>query len=102
MHYIKEPSAIADNSTECELNSILEIILLDLAESSLWYLDNRHGRGDKAYQRAVNVIQTLNERLDVWNFKYKPWTRNELLYQRWCLEVYEFGSRLRNYIEFNR
>ena len=65
VHYIKEPSAIADNSTECELNSILEIILLDLAESSLWYLDNRHGRGDKAYQRAVNVIQTLNERLDV-------------------------------------
>tara|TARA_B100000965_G_C19558626_1_gene743417 strand:- start:851 stop:1684 length:834 start_codon:yes stop_codon:yes gene_type:complete len=63
-YYIKEPTAIANDSTECELNSSLEIILLDLAESSLYYQDNRQSRGDKAYQRAVTVIQTLNERLD--------------------------------------
>ena len=63
-YYIKEPTAIANGSTECDLNSSLEIILLDLAESSLYYQDNRQSRGDKAYQRAVTVIQTLNERLD--------------------------------------
>ncbi len=64
IYYIKEPTAIANGSTECDLNSSLEIILLDLAESSLYYQDNRQSRGDKAYQRAVTVIQTLNERLD--------------------------------------
>tara|TARA_Y100001963_G_scaffold68984_1_gene96102 strand:- start:11391 stop:12227 length:837 start_codon:yes stop_codon:yes gene_type:complete len=65
VYYIKIPTAIANTSVECELNSALEPVLLDLAESTMWYADNRQGRGDKAYQRAVTSIQTLNERLDV-------------------------------------
>lgn len=65
VYYMKIPTAIANTSVECELNSALEPILLDLTESTMWYADNRQGRGDKAYQRAVTSIQTLNERLDV-------------------------------------
>jgi len=63
VHYIKEPDEIASNSTECEWNNSLEPILLDLAESEIWYADNRPNRGNLAYQRAVNMIQSLNDRI---------------------------------------
>ncbi len=61
--YIKEPTAIANDSTECELNSSLESILLDLAESMLFRADNDLQRASLAEKKAFDQIKTLNERV---------------------------------------
>ena len=63
MHYLTPPTAIADNGTASEWYNGLENIILDLAESEIFYADNRPNRAGIAYQRGINMIQSLNERL---------------------------------------
>jgi len=63
--YIKNPTAIADNSTECELNVALHESILDFAESQLWKMDNKPDRAGVAYTNAVNQVKALNERYQV-------------------------------------
>ena len=63
VYYIKEPTAIANDSSECELNSSLETILLDLAESMLFRADNDLQRASLAEKKAFDQIKTLNERV---------------------------------------
>ena len=62
VHYIAQPTAIANDSTVDEWYNGLENIILDLAESEIFYADNRPNRAGVAYQRAINMIQTLNDR----------------------------------------
>ena len=63
VYYLKKPTDLADGSTECEFNESIEPILLDLAESEIFFADNRQNRGNLAYQRAFQQIQILNQRL---------------------------------------
>ena len=63
VHYLTPPTAIADNGTASEWYNGLENIILDLAESEIFYADNRPNRAGIAYQRGINMIQSLNERL---------------------------------------
>tara|TARA_R100000742_G_C4278674_1_gene101813 strand:- start:1424 stop:2152 length:729 start_codon:yes stop_codon:yes gene_type:complete len=63
--YIKNPTAIADNSTECELNVALHETVIDFAESQLWKMDNKPDRANNAYTSAINQIKALNDRYQV-------------------------------------
>ena len=63
--YIKNPTAIADNATECELNVALHETVLDFAESQLWKMDNKPERANNAYTSAINQIKALNDRYQV-------------------------------------
>jgi len=63
VYYLKNPTDLADTSAECEFSESLEPILLDLAESEIFFADNRQNRGNLAYQRAFQQIQILNQRL---------------------------------------
>jgi hypothetical protein len=63
--YIKNPTDVADNSTECELNIALHESILDFAESQLWKMDNKPDRAGVAYTNAVNQIKALNDRYQV-------------------------------------
>ena len=60
--YLKQPTAIAANATECELNIALHTLVVDLAEHQLWKMDNKADRGALAYNNAISQITALNER----------------------------------------
>tara|TARA_Y100001963_G_scaffold144200_1_gene216038 strand:+ start:415 stop:1284 length:870 start_codon:yes stop_codon:yes gene_type:complete len=62
IHYIAQPTAIANDSVVSEWYNGLENIILDFAESEIFYADNRPNRAGVPYQRAINMIQTLNDR----------------------------------------
>ncbi len=63
--YVKNPTAVDANNTECELNIALQESILDFAESQLWKMDNKPDRAGIAYTNATNQIQALNERYQV-------------------------------------
>ena len=63
--FIRNPQAIADSGTECELNVALQESILDFAESQLWKMDNKSERASIAYSNAINQIKALNERYQV-------------------------------------
>lgn len=63
VYYLKKPTDLADDSTECEFGESIEPIILDFAESEIFNADNRQNRGNLAYQRAFQQIQLLNQRL---------------------------------------
>jgi len=65
--YIKEPTSFVDNATECDFGASLEVVLLDLAESELWYADKNQVQGEKCYSRAMEHITMLNSRLGEFN-----------------------------------
>ena len=60
--YLKNPTDIAANNTECELNVALHEVVLDFAESQLWKMDNKPERAGVAYTNAINQIKALNDR----------------------------------------
>ena len=60
--YMKAPTAIAANGTECELNISLHEVVLDLAESQLWKMDAKLDRASAAYSNATAQIEALNAR----------------------------------------
>jgi hypothetical protein len=61
--YLKKPSNIGANATECILNVILHEIVLDLAEAQLWEMDAKLDRGMDAKAHGMGLIQVLNERV---------------------------------------
>lgn len=63
VYYIKTPTDIANSAVECEFNKTIEQIILDLAEAEIFNADNRTNRANVAYQRGVNMIQSLNDRI---------------------------------------
>lgn len=63
VYFLKIPTEIENNSTECDLSSALEQILLDLAEARLFQLDNELQRSSVAEKRALQQIQVLNARV---------------------------------------
>ena len=63
--FLKNPTDIADDTTECELNIALHEVILDFAESQLWKMDNKPDRAGVAYTNAINQIKALNERYQV-------------------------------------
>lgn len=63
--YLRKPVDIADTSVEQELNEVLVPILLDIAEASLWRMDNQTKRASDAMQSAFNEVQVLNTRVGV-------------------------------------
>ena len=60
--YLKEPSDIANDTTECPIDEILEPLLLDFAEAELWRADNRINRASTAVGNATQHLQILNAR----------------------------------------
>ena len=68
--YIKSPTpyvygTASSMDDECELNSSLEGVVLDLAESELWRSDGNLNRANGALQNGMAVIQVLNGRAGV-------------------------------------
>lgn len=60
--YIKAPTAIAANATECELNVALHESVVDLAESQLWKMDAKVDRASAAFSNGAAQIEALNAR----------------------------------------
>ena len=60
--YLKQPTALAADTTQCELNIALHTLVVDLAEHQLWKMDNKADRGALAYNNAISQITALNER----------------------------------------
>ena len=63
--FLKVPTALAADATECELNLALQELVLDFAESQLWRMDAKAERGQVAYQNAINMVKILNDRYQV-------------------------------------
>jgi len=63
--FLKNPTDIANDDTECELNIALHEVILDFAESQLWKMDNKPDRAGVASTNAINQIKALNERYQV-------------------------------------
>jgi len=63
--YIKAPTDLAADTTECELNVALQEMVLDFAEAQLWRMDAKSDRATGAYNSALNMVKTLNERYSV-------------------------------------
>ena len=64
VYYLKEPPDIAGNAN-CTLNDSLHDIVVDLAESELWRMDNNATRSQGAKESAMNQIQALNARFEL-------------------------------------
>lgn len=64
VYYLKEPPDIASDAN-CTLNDSLHDIVVDLAESELWRMDNNATRSQGAKDSAMNQIQALNARFEV-------------------------------------
>lgn len=60
--YMKAPTAIAANGTQCELNIALHECVIDMAEAQLWKMDAKIDRATAAYGSAVSQIEALNAR----------------------------------------
>jgi hypothetical protein len=60
--HLKQPTAIAADGTQCEINIALHSLVVDLAEHQLWKMDNKPERGALAYNNAISQITALNER----------------------------------------
>ena len=60
--FLVAPTALVADETECELNPALQELVLDFAEAQLWRMDAKSDRATSAYNSALNVIKTLNER----------------------------------------
>ena len=63
--YLKSPTDLADDSTECELNPALQEAVLDFAEAQLFRADGKIDRADMAYKTAAGSISALNQRVNV-------------------------------------
>ena len=63
--YIKAPTDLAADTTECELNPALQEMVLDFAEAQLWRMDGKGDRATVAYNNALNTVKVLNERYAV-------------------------------------
>lgn len=65
--YYREPAVLNYATTptpidiDCELSESLIQPLLLLAESSIWDADGKDARGERKYQRALAIIQALNQ-----------------------------------------
>lgn len=64
LYYLKSPASISD-SQDCELNESLHDIVVDLAESELWRMDNQKNRSQAARDSAMDMIKMLNSRVEV-------------------------------------
>jgi hypothetical protein len=60
--YLKAPTALANDSNECVLNTALHDIVLDLAESKCWRMDGKPEKAQIAQNSATSMIGVLNER----------------------------------------
>ena len=63
--YLKSPTDLAVSDDECVLNIALQELVLDFAESQLWRMDAKSDRATSAYNNALNIAKTLNERYQV-------------------------------------
>ncbi len=52
------------SKASCDLNPRLHSIVVHLAESQLWLSNTKAERSDKAYEKAISVINALNQRYD--------------------------------------
>jgi len=62
LYYLKEPTDI-EIYNNCILNTSLHDIVVDLAESELWRMDNNVTRSEGARKSAMDQIEMLNARL---------------------------------------
>ena len=63
--YLKSPTDLAADTTECELNPALQEMVLDFSESQLWRMDGKGDRAGVSYNNALNTVKVLNERYAV-------------------------------------
>lgn len=60
--YIKEPDILVEGAN-FPMNRALAPIVMLLAESSIWRSDGKNDRSDSIYNRAVAMINTMNQRV---------------------------------------
>ena len=60
--YLKAPTDIAADTTECELNVSLHESVVDFAENQLWKMDAKPDRAAAAYSNGTAQITSLNAR----------------------------------------
>ena len=65
VYYLKVPTDLQANTTECELNIALQGLVLDFAEAQLWRMDAKSDRANLAYNNAITMVKTLNDRYQV-------------------------------------
>ena len=64
LYYLREPDSI-DASNDCDLNSSLHDIVVDLAEAELWRRDNNVNRYKTARESGMASMQMLNDRYSI-------------------------------------
>ena len=64
VYYLNSPATISD-AQNCQLNESLHDIVVDLAESELWRIDNQTNRSKSARDSAMDMIKMLNGRIAV-------------------------------------
>ena len=60
--YTDSSASSGGMASTCELNPALYELVLDFAESQLWRMDAKNDRATSAYNSALNILKTLNER----------------------------------------
>ena len=63
--YVKSPTDLTASNTECELNIALQEMVLDFAEAQLWRMDSKSDRANSAYNSALTMVKTLNDKYAV-------------------------------------
>lgn len=63
--YTDATSGVGGMASACPLNPALHELVLDFAESQLWRMDAKSDRATSAYNSALNMIKTLNERYQI-------------------------------------
>ena len=63
--YTDLSAGVGGMDSQCPLNSALHELVLDFAESQLWRMDAKSDRATSAYNSALNMIKTLNDRYQV-------------------------------------
>lgn len=65
IHFVTADATLDSlSNAACELNPRLHGIVVDLAESHLWRHNKQIERSDKAYEKAIGVINALNQRYE--------------------------------------
>ena len=63
--YTDTGSGVGGMASDCPLNSALHELVLDFAESQLWRMDAKSDRATSAYNSALNMVKTLNDRYQI-------------------------------------
>lgn len=62
IYYLREPTALADDTTECEVDEHLHELIVDLAASQCFKAEGKTERSELALNRVLTQVQILNSK----------------------------------------